>query len=302
MDKIDVSQYRIDEDLKKQIDALKKRIKDDPEFYKLVKDMKASNKLVNDNIAKFADYQDDYNYCKNCPGLDKCAKDNPHMRLRLIIDGDLVSRNYSPCEKITDKIVENSLYLYTDYIDEWRNITYENLDKTKQRLEPLAKFVDIVEGTSNSWIYLYGNRKCGKSYFAAIMMNDYIRETKQQGAFIDMSKRMKQLGDLFYNDRPAYEKMFDNLATVPFLVIDNFGAEYKSDFSRDSILVPLLNARSNAQLPTIFVSTFSLNEIKELYSLKTKAGQISAASLIDLIKSMTEGAVYDLSSSVRIYK
>lgn len=303
MDKIDVSSYKVDENLEKQISKLVDDLKNDAEVYKIIQSMGVSRKLVRNNISKFADFQEDYNYCKNCPGLDKCAKENQHLSLRLEIDGDLVTRNYSPCKKITEKIYRNSLYLYSDFPEERENASYKNIDMPTNRANAVIKFQEVIEGKCSDWFYLYGSHKSGKSYFAVSMMNEYVDQKKEQAAFIDFPKRMKQLGDLFYNDKPAYEKMFENLSNVSLLIIDNFGSEYKSEFTRDSILIPLLTARSNANLVTMFVSSFSIDEIEHLYALKSKGGQIAARSLKDLIESSTnQETVYNLTTIKGFYK
>lgn len=303
MDKIDVSSYKVDENLEKQINSLVENLRNDKEVYEIIQSWNVTRKLVRKNISKFADFQEDYNYCKNCPGLDKCKKNNPHLSLRLDIDGDLVTRNYSPCKKITEKIYRDSLYLYADFPEEWKEATYNSIDINTARARVINSFNKVINEGGSSWFYIYGPHKSGKSYFAATIMNEYVENKKEQAAYIDFIKRMKQLGDAYYSDKPTFEKMFENLSTVSLLIIDNFGSEYKSEFSRDSVLIPLLSARSNANLPTLFISTFSLDEIASLYSLKSKGGYIAARSLKELIESSTSSnTIFKLETIKGLYK
>ena len=51
------------------------------------------------------------------------------------------------------------------------------------------------------------------------------------------------------------------------MVIDDFGNEFKSDYIRDQIVIPLFAERSRAGLRTYFTSQYTLDEIKQLYSL-----------------------------------
>lgn len=306
MDKIDITNYIVDTDLKKQIKSLEAKIKEDTEVFELIKSWGVNDKLLLNNISKFSDFQEDYNYCKKCPGFDKCEKSNPHMSLSLDIDGNYVSRNYSPCKIITARIVKNSLYLYSDFPEQWKEVSYDAIDKPVTRVKIAYQFSKIIDGTSKNWFYLYGPAKSGKSYFSAVLMNEYITKTKQQAAYIDITKRMKQLADLYYSDKNNYEKMFNNLANVSLLIIDNFGSEYKNEFTRDSILIPLLRERSNSNLVTIFVSGFSLDYsgIERLYSLNEWGNSsIVAHSLLDLIKaSTTKDTIFKIETIKGLYK
>ena len=39
---------------------------------------------IDDNIIKIHDFVSDVKYCKNCPGLEKCNKTNPHLTTKII--------------------------------------------------------------------------------------------------------------------------------------------------------------------------------------------------------------------------
>ena len=267
------------------IDNAMKKIRNDLEFYEVVKQLNPSARLVKDNITKFLEFQADYHYCKNCPGIDKCAKNTPHLQLSLKLDGQFVDVQYSPCEKLIEQVKRDSLYMYSDFPEEWKNSLLRTLDSTSnERRKTVDDFVKILNGNSKKWIYIYGEPKTGKSYVLATFANEYAIGKKMQIAFIDASTRFQQLNDLSRFNRAAFESEMLKLSNVSLLVIDGFGNEYKNDYIRDSIILPLLLDRSRNNKPTFFSSSFSIDQIVEMYST-SRAGSIRAKQLGSLLKS-----------------
>jgi primosomal protein DnaI len=74
------------------------------------------------------------------------------------------------------------------------------------------------------------------------------------------------------------------LESIEYLVIDEFGSEFKSDYVRDQIVLPLLSERSKEHRITFFASDYSLEEIEELYGAKY-GGRLIAKKLVSLIKN-----------------
>ena len=74
------------------------------------------------------------------------------------------------------------------------------------------------------------------------------------------------------------------LTDVDILFLDAFGDEYKNDYTRDQVLMPLLSARSNRKAPTFFLSSFTLDEIRQLYATSMNA-KILANKMAKLIEA-----------------
>lgn len=267
------------------IDNAMRDIKNDFEFYEVIKQLNPSTRVVKDNITKFLEYRDDYRYCKNCPGIEKCAKNAPHLQLSLKLDGQFVDVQYSPCAKLIEQVKRDSLYLYSDFPDEWKNSLIKTLDSaSNERRKSVDEFCKILNDSLKKWMYIYGEPKTGKSYVLATFANEYANGKKTQVAFIDASTRIQQLNDLSRLNRNVFENEMLKLSSVSLLVIDGFGNEYKNDYIRDSIILPLLLDRSKNNRPTLFSSSFSIDQIVEMYSI-TRAGSIRAKQLGSLLKS-----------------
>ncbi|HOH67764.1 MAG TPA: hypothetical protein PLX93_00390, partial [Bacilli bacterium] len=96
-----------------------------------------------------------------------------------------------------------------------------------------------------------------------------------------------------FNDKSAFAKKIVELSSLPLLVLDDFGNEYKNDFIRDTIVLPILIERAKNQRLTFFTSDFTIDEIAQLYET-SKAGAIRAKQLARLLKEMAEEE-FDLS-------
>ena len=99
-----------------------------------------------------------------------------------------------------------------------------------------------------------------------------------------------------YSDKEGFKSAIELLETVPLLVIDEFGQEYKNELIRDQIVIPVLNARSHNELPTFFSSEFTIKEIQQLYSVGKNGGAIRGKQLGTLLTDMCDKE-YDLTGA-----
>ena len=280
-------------DMDAYVENAMKKIKDDIEFYEMIKQLSPSTKLVKENITKFLAYQDDFHYCKNCPGISKCQKATPHLKISIKIDGPFVDNQYLPCDKLIEQVKLDSMYLYSDFPDSWRDSNSRNIDNDSlQRRMSIKSYLEMTN--SGRWIYIWGQMKTGKSYVASAFANDYVNSNKKQIAFIDCGKRFEELSTASRINKEHFEKMILNLSSVPLLVLDGFGNEFKNDYIRDSIVLPILLTRSKNKLPVIFTSTFSLEDIEKMYSTSIP-GKIRAKQLVELINAETSGSQIEFS-------
>lgn len=110
------------------------------------------------------------------------------------------------------------------------------------------------------WLYLFGNYGAGKSHLAAAIAN----KVAQRGVRTTYASVPKLLDFIRagYKDGTATERV-EALSCVPFLVLDDLGAEAgKKD--TDELLFTLLNHRSRerANLPTVITSNAHPDDIE----------------------------------------
>ena len=86
-----------------------------------------------------------------------------------------------------------------------------------------------------------------------------------------------------------YREKYNLLKTIPILVLDDIGAEYLTNWTRDEVLEPLLHHRMNECLPTFFTSNLSIEELEKHFILQnTSIDKINARRIIERIKKLAD--------------
>ncbi len=290
-DKIDMKSYA-----EKLLDALRA----DTEVYELIKPLGLTNREVRENIGRLNDFREDYNICKNCPGYDKCPKAEKHISTYVCKDGNYLTTRCEPCKKAIEKAKIDAKYLFNDFPAEWKKSTLKKLDLSENRRPLIKEFVNIAKGKSNRWLFVTGNHKVGKSYVLVTFANEFIAMGLGQVGVINAVTKFKELADISFKQKEYFNEQVNALCTLPLLIIDDFGEEYKNEFIRDSIVIPILSERNHNNLPTFFSSDFTIKEIERLYSVGKNGGEIRGKQLGKIILEMAEKE-FDLTGA-SIYK
>ena len=193
-------------DMKKYIEELCAALKADQEVYESLKPLGLTNKDVRDNIGKLAEYKDDFNICKNCPGFNKCPKETPHISTYVFKDGTYLTTRNEPCKKLIEKMALDAKYVFNDFPEAWKESTIKKLDLSENRRPLIKEFVNIAKGKSNKWLFVTGNKKVGKSFLLVTFANEFIALGLGQVAVINASKQLKELADIAYSDKERFNK------------------------------------------------------------------------------------------------
>ncbi len=282
--------------MKSLINKLVNDLREDIEVYEKIKALGLTVGEVRENIAKLTDFKEDYNYCKNCPGIDKCSKITPHISMHLRKDGNYISASYEPCVRIIEQIAANRKYLCADFPSEWKSSNLRTLDLSDTRKLAIKEFAKIVKGQSDRWLYVTGNHKTGKSFMLVTFANQYAIECKCQVAVVNSTRLISSLADLSYNNKEEFTRLMVALSNVPLLVLDDFGEEYKNEYIRDQIVLPILTEREHNSRLTFFTSEFTIGEIKQLYSIGKASGEIRGRQLEKILTTMC-GKEFDLTGA-----
>jgi len=292
MKEFDVKDIEIQENdessFKDYISQLVNELRNDAEVYEKLKALKLTNGEVRDNIARLDEFRQDYNICKNCPGINKCPKQTPHISMHLTKDGNFIQAQYEPCGKIIESVRHDSRYLVKDFPNEWKDSSLKKLDLSDVRRPVIKAFANVLKGNSSRWLYLTGNHKVGKSFLLVTFANEFIALKDEQVAILSTPERIKQLADLSMNDNQAFNEEIAALSNVPLLVFDDFGEEYKNEYIRDSIILPILSEREHSSRLTFFSSEFTIKEVVQLYSVGKASGLIRSKQLANILNEMCE--------------
>lgn len=275
------------------LDEALNSLRNDPDVYPLIsEELKLSQREVKENLPTLLDYQDDVHYCQSCPGLEKCAKATPCFCLRLSKVNGMIYRHLDPCHLKTKQEDYVARFLIRDFPLSYMDAHLKNVEKSaSSRQDVIRKMSKNVLGKADSWLYLIGNRGAGKSYLLAAYANAF-SEKKAPVAFCDASKLIEQLKTKSIEDKEGFEELFHQLVTCPLLILDDFGNEFKSEYTFSMILFPLLNERAKEKRITAFGSDFSIKDIGLMY--KEKIGGPRANQLYRLLKDLS-GSESDIS-------
>lgn len=259
-----------------------------PSAIKYCKELGMSQEEMENNITKIYDFVRDINYCRNCPGLKKCKKDNAYLNSKVTYANGIVETQLIPCRALLKRVSFERQFLVQDFPDDWLDVTMADINKSKAKTEASQTYLKYMKDESTNWIYLYGGIGSGKSYFATAMAIDLAKRAlkgKSPICFINSAKRILELSDLNKQKSDDFKKKLELYSTVPVLVIDDFGHEFKNDFIRDAIVNEIITSRCNKKLFTIITSNFTLDEIEVLYSTNN-AGAIMSKQIVKTIKAM----------------
>ena len=292
MEKLKVKNLKIASD-DNLIQQMKEALYACPSALKFCRDQGMTDEVIDRNITKIYDFVRDVNYCRKCPGIKKCKKDNAYVISKVTYSYGVVENQLIPCPEILKRVTFERQFLVKDFTDEWLDVLMSDIDKSKAKTKAMETYMKYLRNEENSWIYLTGGIGSGKSYFAAAMSIDLAKrglKGKSPICFINASKRFLELSDLNKQKSDDFKKKLELYSTVPVLIIDDFGHEFKNDFIRDAIVNEIITTRCNKKLFTIFTSNFTLEEIEVLYST-SNAGAIMSKQIVKTIRAMCKDEI-----------
>lgn len=271
-----------DVDLDAAAASFEAELRADEDVYARIKELGLTRKEVGDNLGMLLDYKADFSICRNCPGLEKCPKSNPGYALDITKDNGYLERRFTPCHKVVLRMKRDARYILSDMPEDWKEKNFNDVDMSAARNVTLRKLLTAQE--KGNWFYLNGGFNSGKSYILACFANQYAEDNDVSVAFVDTTRLIDRLRNYSIKDKESFSEEMSKLTSVPLLVLDGFGNEYKSDFAFSTVLYPLLSERARNKNLTFFTSDFSYKDIEEMYG--KSVGLPRAKQLISLIKSM----------------
>jgi primosomal protein DnaI len=271
-----------DVDLDAAAASFEAELRADEDVYARIRELGLTRKEVGDNLGMLLDYKADFSICRNCPGLEKCPKSNPGYALDITKDNGYLERRFTPCHKVVLRMKRDARYILSDMPEDWKEKNFNDVDMSAARNVTLRKLLTAQE--KGNWFYLNGGFNSGKSYILACFANQYAEDNDVSVAFVDTTRLIDRLRNYSIKDKKSFSEEMSKLTSVPLLVLDGFGNEYKSDFAFSTVLYPLLSERARNKNLTFFTSDFSYKDIEEMYG--KSVGLPRAKQLISLIKSM----------------
>lgn len=227
--------------------------------------------FIYDHSGKFMDWCEVKAKCEHCQGLDFCRQPKNGEVMELHYDG-LLSNQILVCPFKVKQIQEKAhrkQYREMDMLDDYLLVDIGNFNIQKESKEYMTAYAKVVKLLKNEnpekGLYLWGKPGAGKSYLAAGICNYYAKR-KKKVAFVNVPKLIADLKMMFH-DAEAMDTKLRRIKNADVVVLDDIGGESVTSWSRDDILLPLLDARMEKKRLTIFTSNYSLDELKQRLSM-----------------------------------
>ena len=244
-----------------------------------------TNKEIMDNFLPLLLVSENYEKCKNCKGLDSCPLEGVkgYFNVPVIDFYGTIDTEFKACKYME----ERNLYIYRDFDDEKLNWFLTEKDvNVLGRNKILNLLGKLTKDKNTKGIYLYGDNGIGKSYLAICCANRIVKSEKKQIAYVDVKKFISEMTKLIYEDKALFNEKLDIIKNAPYLFLDGLGNEKISKFTRDDIILSILEYRKEKNLKnTVIISKYDFKDLKKLYKVDN---ELQAEAFVDLIKYMMD--------------
>jgi DNA replication protein DnaC len=111
------------------------------------------------------------------------------------------------------------------------------------------------------WLVFTGDYGCGKTHLAAAVANYQVTTGRAVPMFVVVPDLLDHLRATFSpTSTITLDKLFEQVRSVPLLVLDDLGTESATPWAREK-LFQLLNHRYAARLPTVITTSDSIDQI-----------------------------------------
>jgi primosomal protein DnaI len=276
------------------IERKSQEIKRHPDIAQLIERHCIDDKTLKQSLTRLYQYVTEIEHCRRCPGLSRCPNDMKGYTPHIDYNGVYFDFHYMPCNKkiADDNRRELEKRISSHYIPgEILNATFHEIDRDERRMDALNAVMAFClryrEGEPRKGLYLYGPLGVGKSY----MLGAACRELAKRG----IPSLMVYLPDFLREIKTAIQdnsidEKVSALQEVPVLVLDDIGAETVSAWVRDEILGAVLQYRVAANLPTLYTSNYSYDELENHLSYSYKGGleEMKAKRIMERIRYYTD--------------
>ena len=165
-----------------------------------------------------------------------------------------------------------------------RNTTRDDNASLQSALEAARAYAE----RPNGWFVLRGESGAGKTHLAAAICQSQDVAARHEVRFVVVPDLLDHLRATFSPRSPvSYDRRFDELRRIPFLVLDDLGTESATPWAKEK-LFQLLNYRYNAMLPTIITTSIKMDMFEPW--LATRIRDISRCKVVEIMASSFRGS------------
>lgn len=285
--------FPVSEEEKQEKQELCEKLFAHPLIMQWMKQYEVNPSFITRHAYKFKDYVESKKICEKCLGLAACMQKKKGYILVPRYDHDALILDLCKCEyakKDALKRAHQKYFLYCDMSEEQLLYSFDHIALEKETPSYVALVMEMmqhIQKGEKKGYYLCGEPGTGKTYLSCCFINEMAKQ-KKSCAFVNVSSYLSNLKGKLH-DKDAYMKQLDALRHAQFCVFDDIGGESTTNWSRDEILLPLLNERMEKGLITWFTSNYDMKNLERYYSLNSKIvnDQVGAKRLIERMKALS---------------
>ncbi|OCN04656.1 hypothetical protein A4S06_10905 [Erysipelotrichaceae bacterium MTC7] len=282
---------------RKEREFLSQLLIKDERIQRFLATYKVDYEFVLQNAYTLKDYVTRLDQCRDCVGLSHCKQPNTGYLLEVSANDGILDYEYVACRyesKIERQTAHQNKLIYNDMSIEQMGFRFTNIDIQHESTAYLAVANYVEAKTTISepqGFYLSGAPGVGKTYLMCCFINEMAAKGKTC-AFVHVPTLIANLKTLM-NTPHGYGHVIEKLKKVEVLAMDDIAGESASSWSRDDILLPILNERMESHRLTVFTSNCARERLEEFYVLGKKSvnNELGALRISERIKTLAEEKV-----------
>ena len=148
------------------------------------------------------------------------------------------------------------------------------LPEQRENLKEAFRLAFEFAKSPDGWLIFAGFNGCGKTHLAAAIANYRLKEGNPV-KFVVVPDLLDHLRSTFSPESPVtYDQLFEEVKNAPLLILDDLGKQSTTPWAEEK-LYQIINHRYNYQLPTVFTTNCSLDEISSPISSRFADPKIS---------------------------
>ena len=267
------------------VDEIVLNIKSNPLAKQVISQLHLTDEEIKNNYELINNFLSNNKSCINCSGMKNCNHFTKGHRYGIKRDDDNDLTDYfTICDYYKDYYVRKNNLIYTTFNQD--NI----LDESQKRfildnpqllgLEYIKKIIQIQNNDNVSGVYLkVSNSKIRLKIIQSLAYNLLLNHKVSIVKFSDLLKNIKS--EFKTSGNETYNLLLDS----EILIIDGLGNEAITTWSRDEILLSLLDNRLQNDKVTILCSEFSIEDLRKIYKIGYN-DDVKANQLVEKIKDI----------------
>ena len=267
------------------VDEIVLNIKSNPLAKQVINQLHLTDEEIKNNYELINNFLSNNKSCINCSGMKNCNHFTKGHRYGLKRDDDNDLTDYfTICDYYKDYYVRKNNLIYTTFNQD--NI----LDECQKRfildnpqllgLEYIKKIIQIQNNDNVSGVYLkVSNSKIRLKIIQSLAYNLLLNHKVSIVKFSDLLKNIKS--EFKTSGNETYNLLLDS----EILIVDGLGNEAITSWSRDEILLSILDNRLQNDKVTILCSEFSIEDLRKIYKIGYN-DDVKANQLVEKIKDI----------------